>query len=80
MPAPATGRVGAPGGTRATGELCRHMAGGLEGARALFGQRLGRVAAVAGLTVVACSLSACGAEHAGNTGFATIGDSSWWGS
>jgi len=41
--------------------------------------RLGRVAAIAaGVTVVA-SLVAYHAEHATNSGFATIGDALWWG-
>jgi voltage-gated potassium channel len=44
-----------------------------------FAQRLGKVALVAALVVVACSLSAYGAEHSTNPGFATVGDSLWWG-
>jgi voltage-gated potassium channel len=44
-----------------------------------FTQRLGKVALVAGLVVVLCSLSAYEAEHATNPGFATFGDALWWG-
>ena len=44
-----------------------------------FAARLGKVAIVAGLVVVIASLAALQAEHATNSGFATIGDSLWWG-
>jgi voltage-gated potassium channel len=44
-----------------------------------FAQRLGKVVIVAGVVVVICSLSAYKAEHPTNPGFATIGDSLWWG-
>lgn len=44
-----------------------------------FAQRLGKIAIVAGVVVVVCSLSAYKAEHPTNPGFATIGDSLWWG-
>jgi voltage-gated potassium channel len=44
-----------------------------------FTQRLGKVAVVAGLIVVICSLSAYEAEHPTNPGFATFGDAIWWG-
>jgi len=44
-----------------------------------FAQRLGKVALVAGLVVVLCSLSAYEAEHPTNPGFATFGDALWWG-
>jgi voltage-gated potassium channel len=51
-----------------------------KGARRLF-QRLGRVAlaAVGVVVVVAGSLVAYHAEHPTNPGFATVGDSLWWG-
>jgi voltage-gated potassium channel len=48
------------------------------GARRLF-ERLGRVAAAAAGIVVIGSLVAYHAEHPTNPGFATIGDSLWWG-
>ena len=48
------------------------------GARRLI-QRLGRVALAAGGVVVAGSLVAYHAEHPTNPGFATVGDSLWWG-
>jgi voltage-gated potassium channel len=44
-----------------------------------FAERLGKVAIIAGIVVVVCSLSAYGAEHKTNPGFATIGDAFWWG-
>jgi voltage-gated potassium channel len=44
-----------------------------------FAQRLGKVAVIAGLIVLVCSLSAYEAEHATNPGFATVGDAFWWG-
>src|SRR5262249_32744784 len=44
-----------------------------------FAQRLGKVAVIAGLIVVLCSLSAYEAEHPTNPGFATFGDALWWG-
>jgi voltage-gated potassium channel len=44
-----------------------------------FAQRLGKVAAVAAIVVVLGSLAAYQAEHATNSGFATIGDALWWG-
>ena len=44
-----------------------------------FAQRLGKIALVAAAIVVLCSLSAYEAEHPTNPGFATIGDSLWWG-
>src|SRR5215470_694129 len=44
-----------------------------------FAQRLGKVALIAGLVVVLCSLSAYKAEHPTNPGFATFGDAIWWG-
>jgi len=44
-----------------------------------FAQRLGRVAVIAALIVVLCSLSAYQAEHPSNPGFATFGDALWWG-
>jgi voltage-gated potassium channel len=44
-----------------------------------FAQRLGKVAAIAGLIVLLCSLSAYRSEHPTNPGFATVGDSLWWG-
>ena len=44
-----------------------------------FAQRLGKVAVVAGVVVVVCSLSAYKSEHPTNPGFATVGDSLWWG-
>jgi voltage-gated potassium channel len=44
-----------------------------------FAQRLGKVAVVAALIVVLCSLSAYRAEHPTNPGFATFGDALWWG-
>ena len=44
-----------------------------------FAQRLGKVAVVAALIVVVCSLSAYRAEHPTNPGFATFGDALWWG-
>jgi voltage-gated potassium channel len=44
-----------------------------------FTQRLGKVALIAGLVVLLCSLSAYEAEHPTNPGFATFGDALWWG-
>jgi voltage-gated potassium channel len=44
-----------------------------------FAQRLGKVAIVAAAIVLLCSLSAYEVEHPTNPGFATIGDSLWWG-
>ncbi len=44
-----------------------------------FAQRLGKVALVAASVTVICSLAAYQAEHATNSGFATIGDALWWG-
>jgi voltage-gated potassium channel len=44
-----------------------------------FAQRLGKVALIALLIVVVCSLSAYEAEHSTNPGFATFGDALWWG-
>jgi len=44
-----------------------------------FAQRLGKVAVIAAVIVVVCSLSAYEAEHPTNPGFATIGDALWWG-
>src|SRR5262245_41782000 len=44
-----------------------------------FAQRLGKVAVIAALIVVLCSLSAYEAEHPANPGFATFGDALWWG-
>jgi len=44
-----------------------------------FAERLGKVALIAGLVVVLFSLSAYEAEHATNSGFATVGDAFWWG-
>jgi voltage-gated potassium channel len=44
-----------------------------------FVARLGKVAAVAGLTVVIGSLAAYEAEHHVNPEFASIGDALWWG-
>ena len=44
-----------------------------------FAARLGKVATVAALVVVICSLAAYEAEHATNPGFATVGDAFWWG-
>ena len=44
-----------------------------------FAQRLGKVALIAGLVVLICSLSAYEAEHPTNPGFATFGDALWWG-
>jgi voltage-gated potassium channel len=49
-----------------------------KGGRRLF-ERLGRVAIVAGAVVVVASAAAYRAEHATNPGFATFGDSLWWG-
>jgi voltage-gated potassium channel len=48
------------------------------GARRLY-ERLGRVAGVAAGVVILGSLVAYHAEHPTNPGFATIGDSLWWG-
>jgi voltage-gated potassium channel len=48
------------------------------GARRLF-ERLGRVVGVAAGVVVLGSLVAYHAEHPTNPGFATVGDSLWWG-
>jgi len=44
-----------------------------------FAQRLGKVALIAGVVVLLCSLSAYEAEHPTNPGFATFGDALWWG-
>ena len=44
-----------------------------------FAARLGKVVIVAGLVVLIASLAAYHAEHTTNPGFATIGDSFWWG-
>ena len=44
-----------------------------------FAQRVGKVVVIAGVVVVVGSLSAYGAEHATNPGFATVGDAFWWG-
>jgi voltage-gated potassium channel len=44
-----------------------------------FAIRLGKVASVAALVLVVCSLAAYEAEHKTNPGFATIGDAFWWG-
>ena len=44
-----------------------------------FAQRLGKVVVVAASVVTVASLSAYGAEHPSNPGFATIGDALWWG-
>ena len=44
-----------------------------------FAQRLGKVAVIAGGIVLVCSLSAYRSEHPTNPGFATYGDSLWWG-
>jgi voltage-gated potassium channel len=44
-----------------------------------FAARLGKVAVVAAVMLVAGSLAAYEAEHATNPGFATIGDALWWG-
>src|SRR5262249_53125790 len=44
-----------------------------------FAQRLGKVAGIAALIVVLCSLSAYDAEHPTNPGFATFKDALWWG-
>src|SRR5262245_17170179 len=44
-----------------------------------FAQRLGKVAVIAAVIVVLCSLSAYEAEHPTNAGFATFGDALWWG-
>jgi voltage-gated potassium channel len=44
-----------------------------------FAQRLGKVAAVAGIVVVLASLAAYEAEHATNPEFGSIGDALWWG-
>ena len=44
-----------------------------------FMARLGTVAVVAGSMVLVGSLVAYGAEHPTNPGFATVGDSLWWG-
>ena len=41
--------------------------------------RLGKVAVVAGLVLVVCSLAAYEAEHPTNPEYATIGDAFWWG-
>jgi len=41
--------------------------------------RLGKVAVVAGLIVVICSLAAYEAEHPTNPEYATVGDAFWWG-
>jgi voltage-gated potassium channel len=41
--------------------------------------RLGKVAVVAGLMVLFCSLVAYEAEHPTNPEFATVGDALWWG-
>jgi voltage-gated potassium channel len=41
--------------------------------------RLGKVAVVAGLVLVICSLAAYEAEHPTNPEYATIGDAFWWG-
>jgi voltage-gated potassium channel len=42
-------------------------------------ERLGKVALIAAVVVVLCSLSAYEAEHPTNPGFATFGDALWWG-
>ena len=44
-----------------------------------FGARLGKVAIVAGAVMLIASLAAYQAEHKTNQGFATVGDSLWWG-
>ena len=44
-----------------------------------FAARLGKVIVVAGVTVLVAALVAYGAEHPANPGFATFGDSLWWG-
>ena len=44
-----------------------------------FAERLGKVVVVAASVVVIASLAAYEAEHASNPGFATVGDSLWWG-
>jgi len=44
-----------------------------------FAARLGKVAAIAGLVVLVASIAAYQAEHPTNSGFATLGDSLWWG-
>jgi voltage-gated potassium channel len=44
-----------------------------------FAERLGKVALIAGVVVLLCSLSAYEAEHPTNPGFATFGDAIWWG-
>jgi voltage-gated potassium channel len=44
-----------------------------------FAARLGKVAVIACVMLVAGSLAAYEAEHATNPGFATIGDALWWG-
>jgi voltage-gated potassium channel len=44
-----------------------------------FAARLGKVAAIAAVMLVAGSLAAYEAEHATNPGFATVGDALWWG-
>ena len=41
--------------------------------------RLGKVAIVAGLVLVVCSLAAYEAEHPTNSEYATVGDAFWWG-
>ncbi len=44
-----------------------------------FATRLGKVALVAGLVLLIAALAAYQAEHKTNSGFATVGDSLWWG-
>jgi voltage-gated potassium channel len=44
-----------------------------------FAERLGKVAVVAGLVLLVACLAAYQAEHSTNEGFATFGDSLWWG-
>ncbi|HJZ61045.1 MAG TPA: potassium channel family protein [Miltoncostaeaceae bacterium] len=74
-----------PGGSSAIGLLMLARLGRVarvlmttRGIRRFF-VRLGKVAAIAALTIVVGSLAAYEAEHAVNPQFATIGDSFWWG-